>query len=149
MKGCRVLIADDRPRSRDALRSLLATVPGVDVVGEAADGQEAVRLVEERQPDVIVMDVQMPDVDGLEATRTIKTRWPQVKVVVLTIYSTYRAGALAAGADAFVSKADPPELLLEAIASAQRDENSDVASAAKPMDDQSYQKQTKKKGDRR
>ena len=61
------------------------------VVGEAANGQEAVGLLEERQADVVVMDARMPVMDGLEATRLIKDRWPDVKVVVLTIYPAYRA----------------------------------------------------------
>jgi DNA-binding NarL/FixJ family response regulator len=87
----------------------------VKVVGEAADGQEAVRLVEERHPDVILMDVQMPDVDGLEATRIIKNRWPQVKAVVLTMYGSYRTDALAAGADAFLLKGCSDQDLLAAI----------------------------------
>ena len=115
MKRCQVLIADDRPQSRDGLRSLLATVPEVKVVGEAANGQEAVRLVEEHHPDVILMDVQMPDVDGLEATRIIKNRWPQVKVVVLTMYGSYRTDVLAAGADAFLLKGCSDQDLLAAI----------------------------------
>jgi DNA-binding NarL/FixJ family response regulator len=120
----RVLIADDRPRSRDGLRALLATLraephdkawPEVEVVGEATDGQEAVRLVEERQPNVVLMDVRMPAMDGLEATRLIKDRWPEVQVIVLTMYASYRADALAAGADAFLVKGCPAEELLEAI----------------------------------
>lgn len=108
----RVLIADDRPRSRAGLRALLATYPEFDVVGEAADGREALRLAEECRPDVVLMDVRMPGMDGLEATRLIKTRWPEVKIIVLTMYSAYRAEALVAGADAFVSKGDPPGRLL-------------------------------------
>ena len=113
----RVLLADDRSRSRDGLRALLATCPEVKVVAEAADGREALRVVEECRPDVVLMDAQMPVMDGLEATRLIKGNWPGVRVIVLTMYSSYRADALAAGADAFVSKADPPEQLLAAILS--------------------------------
>jgi DNA-binding NarL/FixJ family response regulator len=123
----RVLIADDAARSRDGLRALLATLrlgpsgpqdgaqPQVEVVGEAANGQEAVRLLEERGADVVVMDARMPVMDGLEATRLIKDRWPEVRVVVLTMYPAYRAKALTAGADAVLVKGCPPERLLEAI----------------------------------
>jgi DNA-binding NarL/FixJ family response regulator len=97
------------------LRALLATWPEVEVVGEASDGQEAVRLVEECRPNVVLMDARMPGMDGLEATRLIKDGRPEVKVVVLTMYATYRADALAAGADAFLLKGCPAEELLEAI----------------------------------
>jgi DNA-binding NarL/FixJ family response regulator len=113
----RVLLTDDRPRSRRGLRALLATCPDVEVVGEADDGREAVRLVEKRHPDVVLMDAKMPVMDGLEATRLIKGNWPGVKVIMLTMYASYRAEALAAGADAFITKADPPEQLLAAILS--------------------------------
>jgi DNA-binding NarL/FixJ family response regulator len=111
----RLVIADDAPRSRDGLRALLATWPEVEVVGEAADGQQAVHLVEECRPDVVVMDARMPVMDGLEAARLVKDRWSEVKVVLLTMYPTYRAQALAAGVDAFLVKGCPPEQLLKAI----------------------------------
>ena len=129
MEQCiRLLIVDDAPRSRAGLRALLATLeldilqepqggprPRVEVVGEATNGQEALRLVEERRPDLILMDARMPVMDGLEATQLIKARWPEVKVVILTMYPAYRAEALAAGADAVLVKGCPPEKLLEAI----------------------------------
>jgi DNA-binding NarL/FixJ family response regulator len=126
----RLLIADDAARSRDGLRALLDTLRlmrwsdagpqyprEVEVVAEAADGREAVRMVEQFRPDVVLMDARMPVMDGLEATQLIKDRWPEVKVVVLTMYPAYRAEALAAGADAFLVKGCPPDRLLEAILS--------------------------------
>jgi DNA-binding NarL/FixJ family response regulator len=111
----KVLIADDRAQARAGLRALLATAPQVKVVGEAGDGQEAVRLVEQLRPDVVLMDSKMPVVDGLEATRLVKGRWPGVKVIVLTVVAAHRARALAAGADAFLVKGCPAEELLAAI----------------------------------
>ncbi len=111
----RILIADDQYRSRQGLRALMSTQAEVEVVGEATDGREAVRLVEELGPDVVLMDARMPTMDGLEATRIIKQRWPQVRVVMLTMYGSSRADALAAGADEFLIKGCPTDELLDAI----------------------------------
>ena len=105
----RVVVADDHPVYREGLATLLASVPGLTVVGTAADGVEAVRLAREEQPDVVVMDVQMPGLDGIEATRQVTRVSPSVGVVVLTmseddgtVFSAVRAGArgyLLKGAD--------------------------------------------------
>ena len=111
----RVLIADDHLSSRDGLKALLATRSEIDIVGEAADGREAVELVEQCRPDVVLMDVRMPMMDGLTATRMIKARWPEVKVIVLTMYPSHQAEALAAGADVFLVKGCAAEDLLQAI----------------------------------
>jgi len=112
-----VLIADDHPRSRRGLRALLATSPLVRVVAEAADGQEAVRLTETYQPDVVIMDAYMPVLDGLEASRQIKSRWPRIKVVILSAYNTYRAEAEAVGVDRFLAKGCLVEALWSTILS--------------------------------
>ncbi|HEY42861.1 MAG TPA: response regulator transcription factor [Anaerolineae bacterium] len=111
----RVLIADDRSRSRLGLKALLATCPEVEVIAEAADGQEAVQMAELHQPDVILMDARMPTMDGLEATRLIKDRWPEIKVIVLTMSNSYLDDAQDACADVFLVKGCRTETLLKAI----------------------------------
>jgi YesN/AraC family two-component response regulator len=116
MKGrVRVLIADDRPDSRDGLCAVLDLWPGVEVIGEATTGQQAVELVRECRPDVVVTDVQMPGLDGLKATEIIKSEWPETRVVVSSTYAGYQAAALAAGADVFLLKGGPTEDLLKAL----------------------------------
>jgi DNA-binding NarL/FixJ family response regulator len=111
----RILIADDQRATRQGLAALLNLSPDVNVVGEAADGQESLDLVAECHPDVVLMDLQMPVMDGFEATRTIKARWPEVRVIALTMYAGDRAEALSAGADEFVLKGSPAEALYCAI----------------------------------
>ena len=115
MKRRQVLIADDLPQTRDGLYALLSTFPEIKVVAEAANGREAVQLVEMVQPDVVLMDVHMPDMDGLDATQIIKASWPETRVIVLTIDASYQTEAFAAGADAFFVKGPSTGDLLEAI----------------------------------
>jgi len=107
---------DDQPRARKSVKTLLATWPPALDVREAANGREAVGLMEESLPDVVLMDVRMPELDGIEATRLIKARWPQVKVIVLSMYPDYAADALEAKADAFFSKGTSPDQLLVTLA---------------------------------
>jgi DNA-binding NarL/FixJ family response regulator len=116
----RVLIVDDQPRARKSLKALLSTWPWVGEMHEGCNGREAVQLVEELQPDVVLMDVRMPEGDGLEATLQIKAVWPQVKVILLSIYAEYRGEALDAGADAFVGKGDAPRELLDLLSAVVR-----------------------------
>lgn len=111
----RVLIADDQQPARQGLKALLSYVPQIEVVGEASNGQEALALVAEEQPDVVLMDIEMPVMDGLAATQAIKRRWPKVKVVAISIYPKYRAEAIAAGADDFLVKGVSIDLMLNAI----------------------------------
>ena len=113
----RVIIADDQRSARQGLKALLAFAPQIEVIGEASNGQEAVELVAEKQPDLVLMDVQMPEMDGLEATRLIKNRWPQVKVMMLTMFPSRRPEALDVGADRFLLKGGTAESLQDAILS--------------------------------
>ena len=114
-KALRILIVDDQQRARRSLMALLATRFQLADTCEAANGIEAVRCVEECKPDIVLMDARMPEMDGIEATRIIKTKLKHTPVIVLSMYLEYQEAALAAGADAFISKGDPPERLLEAL----------------------------------
>jgi DNA-binding NarL/FixJ family response regulator len=111
----RVLIVDDQPRARKSLKALLSTWPWVGEMHEGCNGREALQLVKELQPDVVLMDVRMPEIDGLTAAVQIKALWPQVKVILLSMYPEYQGEALAAGADAFVGKGDAPRELLDLL----------------------------------
>jgi two-component system, NarL family, response regulator LiaR len=115
MKPITVLIADDDDTIRDGLLALLETQPDLLPIGEATDGLEAVRLAGELHPDVVLMDVGMPNLDGVEATRRIKQLFPQTHVVVLTVYATHLSEALAAGANRYLLKDSCPADLMQAI----------------------------------
>lgn len=116
--GFRVLVVDDHPLYREGLVGLLATTGDLTVVGQAADGLEAVRLAAELVPDVVVMDLTMPGLDGIEATRRIVAATPAVRVLVLTMLDdTGVADAIAAGAHGYVAKSATPDATLAAIRS--------------------------------
>jgi len=120
----RVLVADDQDLVRTGLRLILGTMTGIEVVGEAHDGREAVRLARELRPDVCLMDIRMPVLDGVEATRQLAGPGvpDPVAVVVITTFDLdeYVHGALQAGATGFLLKDAGPELLGEAIRAATR-----------------------------
>ena len=113
----RVLIADDQRVVREGLGMVLALMTGVEVVGAAADGAEAVTLVHAVRPDVVLMDLRMPRCDGVEATRRLRAEAPEVKVVVLTTYSDDRSvlDALRAGARGYLTKDASGEQIHEAL----------------------------------
>jgi DNA-binding NarL/FixJ family response regulator len=114
-----VLIADDQALVRAGFRAILEGQPGITVVGEALDGRDAVDLVARRRPDVVLMDIQMPDLDGIEATRRIlaETGDHPVAVLMLTTFdlNEYVYEALRAGASGFLLKDVPPEQLIAAV----------------------------------
>jgi DNA-binding NarL/FixJ family response regulator len=113
----KIVIADDQLLLRAGFRKLLDGEGGLEVVGDAADGQEAVALVERLHPDVVLMDIRMPVMDGIEATRRIGARAPATAVLVLTTYDLdeYVFAALEAGASGFLLKDSPPDELTAAI----------------------------------
>jgi DNA-binding NarL/FixJ family response regulator len=113
----RVLIADDHPIFRDGMRSLLESVPGFEVIGEASTGEEAVRLAAELAPDVVLMDIGMPAMNGIEATRALLDVCPPARVVVLTMYEETESvfAALRAGARGYLLKDAQSEDITRAI----------------------------------
>jgi len=113
----RVIIADDEALVRSGLRLIVDSAPDLEVVGEAGDGAEAVQLVRNLQPQVILMDVQMPIADGVEATRRIVQSGTPTNVLILTTFNRddYLYQAMKAGASGYLLKSSPPEQLINAV----------------------------------
>jgi DNA-binding NarL/FixJ family response regulator len=116
----RILLADDHKPVRRAIRTLLQSSAGLEVVGEAGNGQEAISLAKRLRPEIVVMDVLMPKVNGLEAAKKIREFVPQTKVIFLSIYSEFSLvqEALFAGGMAYVLKQESAYDLIEAIRAA-------------------------------
>jgi two-component system, NarL family, response regulator NreC len=117
MTRIRILLAEDHGLVRAGIRALLERQPDMEVVGEAADGDEAIRKVGELRPDVVVMDIAMPGTTGLEATRQIKARFPDVRILILTMLEDQRYffESIQAGACGFIVKGAMPDELLSAV----------------------------------
>jgi len=121
----RIVVADDHPVVREGLRMMLEEMAeGFALVGMAADGAAAIRLVEEHKPDVVLMDVRMPVVDGVEAIRQIQKQWPHIAILVLTTYNEdeLMIRALQAGARGYLLKESDVDTLLQAIRAAAQGE---------------------------
>lgn len=146
MKKIRVLIADDHTLVRDGIRSLLALTADIEIVGEAADGREAIEKVRQLMPDIVLMDLAMPIMGGLEAARRVRKEFPVTKVLVLTQYddSEYVIPVIEAGARGFVSKMSSSSELASAIQAVYRGESFLSPSAAAALIDECQQKTTAK-----
>jgi DNA-binding NarL/FixJ family response regulator len=99
-----ILVVDDQEGTREGVKAILEFVSDMQVTHQASTGEEAILVVDEAQPDIVLMDVRMPVMDGLQATQQIKKRWPDTKVIIFSIYPGYEAQALAVGADCFLIK---------------------------------------------
>jgi DNA-binding NarL/FixJ family response regulator len=120
----RVLLADDQELVRSGFRLILELADGIEIAGEAADGRQAVRLAKELQPDVVLMDVRMPELDGIEATRRLRDAGVESRVLVLTTFDLdeYVYEAMRAGASGFLLKDAPREQLVNAVRTVARGE---------------------------
>jgi DNA-binding NarL/FixJ family response regulator len=120
MAPARLLIADDHDLMREATRSMLEGEPDLEVVGEAVNGRHALELCRQMRPDLVLMDVRMPEMDGLTATRAIKEELPAISVLLLTVYESddYRREGARAGAAGYVLKDAPGQQLREAVRNA-------------------------------
>ena len=121
----KILIADDHPVVRDGLRAMLATQPDMELVGEAATGTEAVERTRALRPDVVLMDLQLPELDGPAAIAALRDQAPQVRALVLTTFGSDAdiTRAIDAGATGYLLKDAPRERLFEAIRAAARGES--------------------------
>lgn len=148
MKKIKVLIVDDHTLVRAGIRSLLALVDGIEVVGEASDGKEALDRVRQLMPDVVLMDLAMPGMGGLEATRRMRREFPGIKVLALTQYddSEYVIPIIEAGASGFVTKMSAFSELAAAIQAAHKGESYLSSTAATALVEE-YQQKTTSEGE--
>jgi len=115
VKRIKVLIVDDSAAARDGLNSILSPHTDIEILGKAVDGQDAITKVNDLHPDMILMDTRMPVMGGVEATRRIKECFPEIKILMLTVHTSYIEEAIAAGADGYLRKDCPRDELLQTM----------------------------------
>ncbi|MGG7619034.1 response regulator transcription factor [Bacillus coreaensis] len=113
----KTIIAEDQELIRKSLKIVLESISDIEIIGMAANGVEAIRLCEQENPEIVLMDIQMPVMDGVKATEEIKRRFPDVKVIILTTFQdiTHVMNALNAGAEGYILKAVDPQFLVNGI----------------------------------
>ncbi len=117
MRIIKVLIVDDNAKFKKSVKNLLLNEQDIEVIGEARDGKEAILKTKELKPDIVLMDVRMPEMGGIEATRRISQIMPETKIIILTIYDIdeYRDAATNSGAVAFILKKSMRDNLIQSI----------------------------------
>jgi NarL family two-component system response regulator LiaR len=117
MSLIRVLLVDDHPVVRSGIRGLLEKVKDIELVGEAADGENALRMIAETNPDVLLLDLELPDIQGTQVAQRVKSLYPNVKILVLSAHddSIYVRELLQLGAAGYLMKEEAPELIVEAV----------------------------------
>ena len=120
MSDIRVLMVDDHQVVREGLRRMLDLEHDIEVVGEAANFEEALAQIELSSPDIVLMDIKMPGKDGIETTRLVKEKQPNCKVIMLTLYEDYLVQAIEAGAEGYLLKDVKREELVQAIRAVQQ-----------------------------
>lgn len=120
MEITRVLLADDHPRVRAGIRNLLEKASDIEVIGEARDGEEALKLAEDLSPDVLLLDMEMPQMSGVEVARKLRAQGSPVRIVALSAYHDrqYIQAMLSTGASGYLTKDEAPEKIVGAVRSA-------------------------------